>query len=439
MSIIACFAMMSCEKDITVNQENDSPEEIRNDLSKPLEFSSKGDLVDAINAFDPDAPSTRAIVTGFVSYYDSVMQEEGYDERPNAILSDAFGSILNPDGEVIFDDTFLKVGLKGIIYGPVEEMDYIRSLALSEDIDMNSFEKVIIDDHEEYRSNSNTSVFLSDTFGLLADNKNQQSSDSGLIISRADIATYYTDPTAGVIWGDTEVMNASRMDNDYTWPSGSDQKTKFSSKVANDTKIYKQHYAGVYDESGVKTKTMKKKGIFWNKFTADVTSAVVTILIHESGIGIAASLPLGWLDVSKTHYKGESFMIATKVVGSYNVLPKTPEELESDCSAAYNWAKQNGADVSDVEGIRYIVASDPNNVAVRIRDIVVKKHAAKNTLIFNLLTNLSSFYTDPGKFGKFTCGNAYYSVDLITYYGFSEYNNEKRGFKLTCARYSQTN
>ena len=254
VSIVMCLFMASCGKELAVNQEKETAEVVKNDLSRPLEFSSKESLLDAIKSFDPDAPATRSLVTGFVSYYDSVMQEEDYDERPNAIFSDAFGSILNPDGEVIYGDTFLKVGLLGLFYGPVDEIDRIRLMAESGNVDINSFDKVLVGDNEEYRFQGDPSIYLSDIFGLFSDSR---SSDTDAVVTRTDIATY-SDPAAGVIWGEVKTKKGGEMDNDYIWPRGSAQKTNFTSKVVNDTKIYKQHYAGLYDESGVKTKTMKK-------------------------------------------------------------------------------------------------------------------------------------------------------------------------------------
>lgn len=431
LSIAVCLCMASCEKDVAVNQEKVAVEEIKNNLSRPLEFSSKESLLDAIKAFDPDAPATRSLVTGFVSYYDSVMQEEDYDERPNAIFSEAFGSILNPEGEVIYGDTFLKVGLQGLFYGPVDVIENIRLLAKSENIDINSFEKVLVGDNEEYRFIDNPSIYLSDTFGMFSDSP---SSDSETLMTRTDIATY-SDPSVGVFWGEVKTKKGGEMDNDYIWPRGSAQKTNFTSKVVNDTKIYKQHFAGLYDESGVKTKTMKKKGIFWNKFTANVTSAVIGVLISEQGYELKTIPPYGWYDVSKTHYKGETFMIATKVVASYAGLPVNSKAVDNECNDALIWAKQNGVNISDVEGVRYVVTSMPDISPVRLKDKIVQKNAAKNTLIFNLLTSGGTFYIDEGKVHGFkNKGTSPYSVDLIVYYGFSEYNGEKRGFKLICAR-----
>lgn len=431
LPVALCLLMTSCEKEVAVNNGIDSVEDAPNYLSRPLEFSSKESLLDAIKSFDYDASATRSIVTGFASYYDTVMQEDDYDERPNAIFSDAFGSILNQDGEVIYDNTLLKVGQMGLVYGPVTDSTYIRNLAENMDIDSNEFDEIAINDYTEYRSKDNPSVLLSDTFGLISD---ATSTDYGLSVQSTGISTYYTEPTQGVIWGDVGEKKGGSMDQDYTWPKGSDQKTKFSSNVANDTKIYKQHYAGLYDESGVKTKTMKKKGIFWNKFTADVTSAVTNVLICEAAADFKNYPPYGWFDVSKTHYKGETFMIATKVVASYSGLPLNSKAVENECNAALSWAKEQGVDISDVEGVRYIVASDKNESPVRLKDKVVKKHDAKNTLIFNLLTNGGTFYIDSGMVNGFRTNNAIYRVDMAVYYGFSEYNGEKRGFKLICTR-----
>lgn len=179
---------------------------------------------------------------------------------------------------------------------------------------------------------------------------------------------------------------------------------------------------------------MRKKGIFWNKFTADVTSAVTNVLICEAAADFKNNPPYGWFDVSKTHYKGETFMIATKVVPSYIGLPINSKAVENECNEALKWAKENGADISEVEGVRYIVTSDNNTSPVLLKDIVVKKHAAKNTLIFNLLTYGGTFYIDKGIVNGFRTKNAQYYVDFVVYYGFSEYEGEKKGFKLICGR-----
>jgi len=48
LSIAVCLCMASCEKDVAVNQEKVAVEEIKNNLSRPLEFSSKESLLDAI-------------------------------------------------------------------------------------------------------------------------------------------------------------------------------------------------------------------------------------------------------------------------------------------------------------------------------------------------------------------------------------------------------
>ena len=58
------------------------------------------------------------------------MQEDGYDDLPWAINSVNFASILNSEGEVIFDDVFLKLCRYGIIYAPVTKIDNARNYAL---------------------------------------------------------------------------------------------------------------------------------------------------------------------------------------------------------------------------------------------------------------------------------------------------------------------
>ena len=121
---------------------DDSCNSITNEqrISSPLEFDSEKDLVAAIEA-NIDAVQTKASNDGFISYYETVMQEDGYDDRQNAIFSDAFGSILNQDGEVIYGNTLIKVGKTGIFYGPVSETALIRQLAENEAPMLELFEK----------------------------------------------------------------------------------------------------------------------------------------------------------------------------------------------------------------------------------------------------------------------------------------------------------
>lgn len=230
------------------------------------------------------------------------------------------------------------------------------------------------------------------------------------------------------------------MDNEYVWPKNGDQKNKFTSNkdVANDTKIYKQNF-GSYKEAGVKTKTMKKHGIFWKKFSSDITSAVTNVMISEGGLSAALKAPVGWLDVNKTNYKGRSFMIATKVVNSYKEIMAGGSLTDAECDAALEWAKNRGASISKIEGVRYVIKDDPKNCIVHLKDIVVHKNDSKNTLIFNLKTAQSEFSTDKGIFNNLDIIKSSYRVDIMFLYGYSEYKGEIKGSILHCGRFGVPN
>ena len=163
--------MLSCEKSVK------SPDVINSDsnvniFSEPLKFCSEDELVAAIES-QFDGFKTKSTEDNFVSYYETVMQEDGYDERTNAIFSDALGSILNQDGEVIFGETLMKIGKTGVFYGPVSEASQVRRLADSSAPLKELFDKEekssLFDDVLLYRYVQDTRIYMCDTFGLYGD------------------------------------------------------------------------------------------------------------------------------------------------------------------------------------------------------------------------------------------------------------------------------
>lgn len=425
--------LLSCEKDFrcVMNSDDDGVTDVQK-WSSPLKFNSEDDLILAIES-NIGHIQTKSSNDGFVSYYETVMQEDGYEDRPNAIFSDAFGSVLNQDGEVIFGNTLIKVGKTAVFYGPVSETFQIRQLAELETPMTGLFEREQypsqFEDVLAYLFTEDKRIYMCDTFGLYG-NDYIDNSPEGSVSTKAE----------AINWSQQGKKEGPEMDREYVWPRGGDQKNKFSSnsKVANDTKIYKQTF-GSYKEAGVKTKTMKKHGAFWKKFSADVTSAVTNVMICEGGLAAATKAPLGWLDINKTKYKGRSFMIATKVVKSYGDINAGGKATEAECNAALKWAKDQGASVSTVEGVRYVIKDDPKNCVVHLRDIIVHKKDSKNTLIFNLKTEQNDFDTDKGIFNKLDIIKSSYRVDIMFLYGYSKYNGEIKGSILRCGRYGVPN
>lgn len=419
---------LSCKKESNESEiqiNGDIPE--TNVFSMPKEFNSEADLISTIESYI-DGTKTKSSDDGFVSYYQTVMQEDGYDDRQNAIFSEALGSLLNPNGEVIFGNTLMKVGKTGVFYGPVSEAFEIRQLAESSEPLSDLFEREtkasLYDDVLLYWFIPNRNIYMCDTFGLYSGNSEQVAND--FVSTKADVIT----------WSKQGKKEGGEMDNEYVWPKGGDQKNRFNSdsKVANDTKIYKQDF-GVYKEAGVKTKTMKKHGVFWKKFTAEVTSAVTSVMITEGGLAAATEAPTGWLDVNKTNYSGRSFIIATKVVNSYRDIHAGGTATDSECNAAQKWAKNNGVTVPPIEGIRYVIKEDPKNCIVHLKDIVQHYTDSKNTLIFNLKTSETKFDTDEGFFKNLKIDYSHYRVDIMFLYGYSKYNGEIKGSILHCGRF----
>lgn len=394
-------------------------------VSAPLRFSSAAELAEAIVS-DGASPSTRA--PGFVSFAQTEMTREGYEDDDNAVLSESFGSVLNQEGKVIFDDILVKVADEGILYGPVEQEDLIDELSRKDGLTELCEESAcpyLPGSDRTYSIDGADGVYLVDTFQLLSDQES---------LAAGSVGQKMYEPDGPVIWGHVESLTGGSFDNDYTKPRAS-QKNIFEcdSKICNDTKFYKQNY-GVYSETGVKTKTMRKKGLIWNKFAAEVTSAVTDICIREMGNETLAKKGSGWIDVNKTYYKGQSYQIATIVVGSPNSLPVNNSQLLRDIEDAHWWFSMKGAKVPEIDGVRYVVSSSPDIALTRIKDNVVKIVEAKNTLILNLKTHQGSFYTDKGIMGQIEIRNSWYIVDMINFYGFSKYNNEKRGSILRCRR-----
>ncbi len=423
-------AMTSCNKEPVLTEDslqNQETATIPSEVSEPLQFESLSDLQNAITSGSV-APSVRSS-SDFISYAESEMTDDSYDNDGNVILSEAFGKVLNQDGKVVFGDILVRIGKCGVLYGPVSRENEIDRLAEKEDLRpfcRKSACPYLPGVGESYSVEGTDGIFLIDTFCMMETSVTSVGSE-GEAKTRS--------VPGDVTWGKNETVTGASFDTGYTRPNGT-QKNIFScnKSIANDTKFYKQNY-GVYYESGVKTKTMKKKGLFWNKFAAEVTSAVTDVCIHETGIEVLSELDeVGWADVNNCHYKGMSFLIATKVVNSFDKLPLTNDGIVKDCNEAYQWCRSKGVNISPVDGVRYVVKDSPKDAVTRLKDIVVTKNDGKNTLIFNLLTNYNNFYSDAGVMKNLTINRGYYTVDLINYYGYSCYNKEKLGSILKCRR-----
>lgn len=101
------------------------------------------------------------------------MQEVGYDDLPWAINSLNFASILNSEGEVIFDDVFLKLCRYGIIYAPVTKIDNARNYALYDEctdlVQMTaSIPSYLSDADCTFSFINDSDIYVYDTFGIIS-------------------------------------------------------------------------------------------------------------------------------------------------------------------------------------------------------------------------------------------------------------------------------
>jgi hypothetical protein len=124
MVVLGVAAFISCQKDM-ITPPVAQQLETQRITCDPLFFGSLNELQQAINNWS--GTQTKGAGT-FTSYANTVMQQEGYGDEPWALASSAFGSILNPDGEVLFEDKILKLGKQGILIGPASQTEEIRFL-----------------------------------------------------------------------------------------------------------------------------------------------------------------------------------------------------------------------------------------------------------------------------------------------------------------------
>lgn len=319
--------------------------------------------------YDSNDSATRSNSVDLLSYAETVMQEEGYAEQPYAIMSESFGSVLNPDGEVIFGEFALKLYEKGILFSLSKDIDVIRELSKNENLlneltEANSFLFAVESLDGIYSIEGYSDVYLYDLFCLKAESENIVSQE--VLDTRATELGYET--SGGVYYHTYQLLN-EEINQTYTIPKGNkNQRNVFSSnsKIANDTKIYHENYL-VTKERGIKVKTVQKKALGWFKFKNNITAAIEGLYIAEyftpSNVGES-----GWMDVHTTTYDGKSYVIATKVIDGAHNVTMSNSQIKSECDKALAWAKSQNINVSNIDGVRYISRSRKDVNIVRIKD-----------------------------------------------------------------------
>ena len=376
LASMTLVASCSKEENEPMEDRQESSESSEWEVSAPIRFSDGDDLRAALAGYsESGGVRSRAADDGFVSYLETVMEEPGYDDQPYAILSGAFGAILNSEGEVVFGDNLIHVSRHGILYGPVSESETIRDVAGRFDLLSLCAEQgyyAPADRDDFYKVNGYEGIYLYDTFGFVSgDEDGSVLTRSGLPVPNKDCK--YND------MNETSVSlgfrpNSSAMggiwDKEFTRPQSGDQKVKFSDgKHCNDTKIYHQDY-GIATDTGLKSKTMKKCALgYWDKIDGDMEGGIVLLAVYEyiSQDDNTSKFVNG---VSNISYGGKKFTIFTAGAkyASVNSVMEAFLDLKINVKGIIDNVKAETGE--DVDAIRYPINS---KVAVTLFPDKIKK------------------------------------------------------------------
>ena len=185
-------------------------------ISEPLHFDSVSDYQDCIEMINMGVSKNTKSEFKFVSYLETVMAEDDYDSRPNAILSDSFGSILNSQGEVFIQTTLMKVGKLGILIGDAAKREQIEELACRDDflpLCYLSENPYFEETERSYQITGYPNIYIFDSFNMLS---NKPEGDA---YERSQ-----TKAGSGVVWAQEAIKVGPRYDSEYVWPK--EQKNK---------------------------------------------------------------------------------------------------------------------------------------------------------------------------------------------------------------------
>ena len=241
LAVVVAAMTVACQKDQPYH--NGKSMEDMTIVVPPFEYASLSDLQNAISDYDPKV-GTRAVGVSQLSYAQTVMQEDGYDYQPYAIMSESFGSVLNPEGEAIFGDYALKLCHKGILFSTKDNIDLLRQLSNDEELfgklanalnflfDVETLEGI-------YSIEGYDNTYLYDLFNITGYRQD-------IVIEEMPEtrATSLGDKREGGVDYHVFEMLGEQINQTYTIPNGNaNQRYVFSadSKKANDTKIYHEN------------------------------------------------------------------------------------------------------------------------------------------------------------------------------------------------------
>ena len=322
MAIVMVAVLTACTSEV-ISDLSDVSEEPSVPVFQEKELRQFSSPEEVVSAMDNYSIKTRSD-DGFVSYLETVMEEPGYDDQPYAILSDAFGSLLNPNGELVFDNNLLHVSRYGILYGPYEKSDMIRNLSENEKLPSLCKSRGLyetLSNDKFYKVDGYEGIYLYDTFGVI-DEENvsgifTRSNDGPYTGGLQRIAITSTSEEVVFRWKQDNGLWRENWSAKFTIPESGHQKQKFSSgKHCNDTKIYHQDY-GIATDTGLKTKTMKKRALgYWDKIKGDMEAGIIELSVFES---LPSSLTASQGDICTIKFGNKSYTVKNYGVGNHNL------------------------------------------------------------------------------------------------------------------------
>lgn len=341
---------ISCDKETPIETNNATTENeliAKYPVSEPLHFDSVESLAMSMRN---GLPFGNSKATSFVSYAETVMNEPGYDDRPNAILSTRFGSILNSEGEVEFGSYVLKVTEWGILYGPEQKEELVRELANSSELLSLCIETTICQELNPnetfYKVSGYDDIVLFDTFHYLTSvDTNKRFEPVATKSPAANLETYYLQGALG----------------NFTRPLPGDQKVTFADEsYCNDTKVFQQGY-GALSDGGLKTKTMKRNSLgIWNKISNQIEGGILGFSVFEYGsfdnIGVGAP------DINKVKYENTVKYIYTVNARGSSPQSRVGANITGRLSEGQALAASHNLQVT-IEGVRFVI-NDTNAVTV---------------------------------------------------------------------------
>ena len=319
-------------------------------ISEPLNFDSIESLQDYANNLSP----ARKATNGFISYAETVMQQEDYEERPDAIDSYKFGSLLNADGEVCVCGYFIKLFSLGMLIGEEQQCEIVRSLSHNFNIldlcGTKTHIPMLSPDDYVFEIEGYEGIYLFDLFHKL-----DGSNDSKPILEEPKTKTM---ADGLVTYNETlgSLYLISNPYNDFTIPPAGQQKVLFDASHCNDTKIWAKNYLVIYD-SGIKIKTMQKGFLgTWSKFQNPMEGGVLSWIVEEDGD--FDDVYGANVDITRVNYDSKNALPRNVYTIRYggNLANIIGLNLQQKMAEGQALADNNNISVT-VEGVRFVVSN----------------------------------------------------------------------------------